>query len=211
MEQDRRRADQLGGADRRLARVPLGAAPGELLPRHGDGDQATEGLAGRRSMDDRRRAHPRRSLARPRTGLGVRDGGVLPRCARGRPARRADRRRDRRHPPLVWCAAAPPGRGVAVVADGGDDRLGAPPSESRARRPGRRDARARGRDVPGCLSQPARRPVPARRRSRRGAGGDAGDRISPPGTRCPRDRPTCGVSRRGRRGRRRVRACSLGR
>ena len=68
----------------------------------------------------------------------------------------------------------------------------------------RRDARARGRVVPGRLPEPARRPVPARRRRRRRARRDARDRLRPSGasgaTTCCRSRRSS-AARVGRRAR----------
>ncbi len=203
--------DGLDRPHRRLGRLPLGAAARRLLPRRVERGHPPAGVI---AAMEAAAAKTRAEAVRPRglpLGLGGR-GGRLPRRLRARRDRgRPGGSRRGGHPPLDGRAASRPGGGVHADPCRGLDPLGAPHPARRARRPRRRDARARGRNVPGRLPEPARRPVPARGRGRRGARGDARDRLPP--RRAPRTAGAAsgGVPRRARGRRARIRRRSLGR
>ena len=174
-----------GGEDRQAA--PLDG---------GRGGDARGGAAGR---------GPRRQSPRRRSR-----GRLPPRRARRRPRRRAGRPRVRRDRPLG--ALVRPVSSRPPVARGTRARaaLADPRAARRARRARRRDARDCGRVVSGRLPEPALRSVPPRRRRRSGARRDARDRLRVHG-RDDVGRAARVVRRSDRRGRRDVRARTLGR
>ena len=148
-------------ADRRLDRLALGAADRQLRAR------------------GRGRARRTSSAVSPRGCWIVGGGGVPPRRRRS-PGSSSGRCTSAsadmlgsfldRLPFVHVDSQLSPARGV--------DPVGHPAAAGRARRARRRDARARGRLVPGRVPQPAGRSVPARRRGRRRARRDDRGRLS---------------------------------
>ncbi len=194
-DQGRRR-----GRRQRRHRVAVGAAGRRLLARDRGGSedgrrQVTTVPAGRvAGASAVRVSSPRRVLRSILGGAAF----VVVRVSR-RPARRARPHRDRRRRPLGRFARAVPERPLGSLEHGLGDPLAAASTARRARAARGRDARRRRRLVPRGLPEPARRPVPARRRRRSRARRDPGDHLRRRRDRLVRSAPARGVPRRGAR------------